>query len=51
MTDQNWYLPGTKIDQELHTWLKEKAEREKRSMTAQLIWELENLKNRELKGE
>ena len=51
MTDKKFYMPGTEIDQELHQFLKELADREKRSMTGQILWILEDFKNRNLKGE
>lgn len=41
--ENKFYLPGTEIDEPVYNWLKEKAEKEKRSLTKQLLWELEQL--------
>jgi hypothetical protein len=35
------FLPQAKVTSELHAWLQAKATAEKRSVTQQLIWELE----------
>ncbi len=41
--NQKFFLPGIKIDLDVYLWLKNKAEKELRSLTQQLLWELENL--------
>jgi len=41
--EREYFLPGTKIAEPVYTWLKAKAELEKRSLTQQLLWELEQL--------
>lgn len=46
MSDEK-YLPQAKIDAELHAWLQAKAIAEKRSVTQQLIWELEKARKAE----
>jgi hypothetical protein len=38
-----YYLPGCKCNQQIHEWLTARAKAEKRSLTAQLLWELEKL--------
>ena len=41
--ENKFYLPGTEIEEASYLWLKAKAEAEKRSMTKQLLWEIEQL--------
>ena len=43
MESKRFFLPGCQCDEATYTWLKAKAEAEKRSLTAQLLWELEKL--------
>lgn len=42
--EKEYFLPQAKVSEEVYQWLKAKAEAEKRSLTQQLIWELESLK-------
>ena len=43
LEEKKYYL-NSEISEELYLWLKNKAEKEKRSLTAQFVWELEQLK-------
>lgn len=43
-TAKKFYLPGPDVPEELYAWLKERAEASRRSMTQQMIWELEERK-------
>jgi hypothetical protein len=46
MEEKKFYLPGVEISEALHKWLRDLAEKEKRSMSQQLIWELEQIKKK-----
>jgi hypothetical protein len=41
------FLPQVKIDETVYAWLQAKASREKRSVSMQIIWELEKIYNAE----
>lgn len=45
MEAKKYYL-NAEVPEDVYLWLKEKAEKERRSVTAQFIWELEQLKER-----
>jgi len=47
--EKKFYLPSTEVSESIHSWLKQKAESEKRSLTQQLIWELEKISKKEAK--
>jgi hypothetical protein len=45
--EKQLYLPQVRISQEVYSWLQNKAVSERRSMTQQLIWELERMAAKE----
>jgi hypothetical protein len=40
---KEFFLPQVRVSQEVYSWLQAKAAGERRSMTQQLLWELEKL--------
>jgi hypothetical protein len=48
MESKRFFLPGCQVDADVYQWLKAKAEAEKRSLTAQLLWELEKLSRKDV---